>query len=213
MTGFPMISPDDALNRYRDWLLVETIGDIEQRISGTGGRYELLGISLLLRKLLSDGLLAESIKRHAWADIRFLATPARPPDQRDDGWTLVFSPGTEDFMNPTTELTLDGFMATTIAYARDTPVSVLQYVRHFAHMGGGVHLKKTPDTRNLNPLDDVIPLPSQSLLEATDGWLTPLAWAGAVVCRAVRPRLVGVYTVNEALAALARPYVPIAIDW
>jgi len=44
-----------SAQRIAEWLLVETVGDLEHRCREGATTYERLGISAILRRLLTDG--------------------------------------------------------------------------------------------------------------------------------------------------------------
>lgn len=144
-----------------EWLLLETMADIERRVQSVD-RYTVLGLAPLLRKLLVDGEpLLQAVRRNRRKPA--VAFPLRPfvlpGEERDrDGWNLVLAYGNDELVGDadTGALSLKQFLAAPVAAWRGMPLSVLDVIKHYAHVEGGVHLG-APDGEFNQRLIDLFP--------------------------------------------------------
>ncbi|ABK05755.1 hypothetical protein Arth_4318 (plasmid) [Arthrobacter sp. FB24] len=184
----PKIGPETML---AEWLFVETVADVRRRSEDPGGRsrYELLGIAPLLRKLLIDArpLLntVRAVRPEVPTEFRIKQWTA-PLVGRDDadlpyllrlgGPELVGGP--EDPALPK----LKHFIGATVGQVQGRALTVLEVVKYYANVDGGVHFgvpKDEPD----HVLGKVAPL----LLGHSTGQIEILAHLGTIVVDALTP--------------------------
>ncbi|MGO2750292.1 MAG: hypothetical protein ACTIA6_09605 [Pseudoclavibacter sp.] len=143
----PLDREDYGRLRYDRWLFLMTVSDIRERINKSGpSRYELLGLSPLLRKLLSDGpdtLLPTVRAQFRRTRIRFECKPVEPQldhvDEHGAQMTAILRPARAEFAERSESFNLDEFLKVPAAFYREQPVSVLEVIKYFAHVEGGVH--------------------------------------------------------------------------
>lgn len=133
-----------------EWLLLETLRDLRNRVATATTPYEQLGISALIRKLIADStksagpLIHTARRRTDLPTPTFEYTPFPIDTTRPD---IVIALADEHFTVPTVSSDLEGFLAATAGSYGGTPVSVLMLNRYFANVHGGVH-SGAPDTRS-----------------------------------------------------------------
>lgn len=138
---------DDAGRQHHaDWLFVETLRDLRERCAlplVSAERYWLLGIAPLLRKLLADGskTLVEVVARPA----------GRPqPTSYAEEFRVVPTYGAGKLMGlgiqpkfPTGDglggRDLGQFLTMRAGRVLDEDVRVVDVIRHYSHVEGGVH--------------------------------------------------------------------------
>ncbi|MDR6636968.1 hypothetical protein [Paenarthrobacter nitroguajacolicus] len=184
----PKIGPETIL---AEWLFVETVADIRRRSEDPGGRsrYELLGIAPLLRKLLIDASPLLNTVRAARPEvptefrIRQWTVPDRGRDDADlpyllrlGGPELVGRP--EDPALPK----LKHFIGATVGLVRGRPLTVIEVVKYYANVEGGVHFGVPKEDAD-RVLSDMAPL----LLGHSTGQIEILAHLGTIVVDALTP--------------------------
>ncbi len=174
-----------------EWLFVETVADVRRRGQGPGarGRYELLGIAPLLRKLLIDACpllyTVRTARPGVPTDFRIRQWSA-PDDSRDDadlpyllrlgGPELVGGP--EDPVLPK----LQQFIAARVGLVQGRPLTVREVVKYYANVEGGVHFG-VPKEQSDHVLSKVAPV----LLGQSTGQIEILAHLGTFVVDALTP--------------------------
>lgn len=183
----PVYPADDARigHHLAEWLLLRTMEDLEVRCRPGSDTYTLLGLSPLLRKLLTDHrpLVNGARARLQLPAPEFSFTPFEyPADEDTPEFRLLVGFAQDDFMTPTTTTGLKGFLNATIGYHRQDPVTVRNVIRYFANTHGGVHAG-TPDPGFER---EVQRFTVSSDLMAT-GWMQSLVRISAVTLRALEP--------------------------
>lgn len=174
-----------------EWLFVETVADVRRRSRDPGarGRYELLGIAPLLRKLLIDARPLLNTVRAARPDVPtgFRIRQWSAPDEgRDDtglpyllrlgGPELVGGP--EDPALPM----LQQFIGARVGLVQGRPLIVREVVKYYANVEGGVHFG-VPKEKADHVLSEIAPV----LLGRSTGQIEILAHLGAIVVDALTP--------------------------
>ncbi|OIU88677.1 hypothetical protein [Microbacterium sp. AR7-10] len=173
-----------------DWVFVESFRDLERRCSLglPSSRYELLGISALLRRLLVDKqplLHTVNASRHRKIEFRFReAEMMQAMDRADfDTWMVpLYAASGDAFSDPSAPARpLAAFFRATVGEVAREPVAVLDLVKYFAHVEGGVH--RFPPTTEFETLmaGMVTAIPATGW-----AWLSTLRAVGAVTVEALR---------------------------
>lgn len=184
----PEIGPETML---AEWLFVETVDDVRRRSQDPGvrGRYELLGIAPLLRKLLIDARPLLNTVRAARPDVSTdfrIRQWSAPDDSRYDadlpyllrlgGPELVGRP--EDPVLPK----LKHFIGARVGLVQGRPLTVREVVKYYANVEGGVHFG-VPEEDAQRVLSQMAPL----LLRRSTGQIEILAHLGTIVVEALTP--------------------------
>jgi hypothetical protein len=184
----PEIGPETML---AEWLFVETVADVRRRSQDPGarGRYELLGIAPLLRKLLIDARPLLNTVRAARPDVSTdfrIRQWSAPDDSRYDadlpyllrlgGPELVGGP--EDPVLPK----LKHFIGARVGLVQGRPLTVREVVKYYANVEGGVHFG-VPEEDAQRVLSQMAPL----LLGRSTGQIEILAHLGTIVVDALTP--------------------------
>lgn len=182
------IGPETML---AEWLFVETVADVRRRSQDPGrrGRYELLGIAPLLRKLLIDARPLLNIVRAARPDVStdFRIRQWSPPDDscydadlpyllRLGGPELVGGP--EDPVLPK----LKHFIGARVGLVQGRPLTVREVVKYYSNVEGGIHFG-VPEEDAQRVLHQMAPL----LLGRSTGQIEILAHLGTIVVDALTP--------------------------
>ncbi|MDR6141393.1 hypothetical protein QE375_000947 [Microbacterium foliorum] len=176
---------ETSARRIAEWLLVETVGDLEHRCRDGATAYDRLGISAVLRRLLTDRhkILHPAIARLALPKPVFHFTPYKKPYEHPEAKLRIAIA----FGNPSEEPrthsgNLEAFLASVAAYSFGEPVSVKDVIRQFAHTYGGVHLGKpgSPFERSVQRAGAVMPY-------AVAGWSKSLVGIATVTLDAIKP--------------------------
>jgi len=178
-------APGHETEYYARWLFLHTYDDLRDRVKAEeSDRYKILGISPLLRKLLIDGKsLAHVVRANAKeSPLKFAYTPhvSRPlrPEAR---W--VFASAWSDFFEPSVTTGLREFLAAPFGETRNSKTfTVKEYVLHYAHVEGGVHIGDPKDE-----LSAFLVKVTPTEIEMGFGLLRGLASIGTVVLAALRP--------------------------
>jgi hypothetical protein len=183
------LTPEISRRALTEWLFMNTIADLQRRADEEANRYEVLGISPLLRKLLLDAspLLNAAKRYHPEVDVRFhLAphTPKSPPVLFGQELEVMWSPGGDSLVGgiETPGLKAHQLVRAAVASSRGTAVSFGAVVKHFAHVEGGVH-HGTAESELSQFLFDLAPATHDHPADAVR-ILIPLA---RVVINGVRP--------------------------
>ena len=174
-----------------EWLLVETVADVRRRSEDPGARsrYELLGIAPLLRKLLIDGRPLLNTVRAARPEvptdfrIRQWSAPEDGQHGEDPPYLLRLGGpelvgGPEDPALPK----LKHFIGARVGVVRGRPLTVLEVVKYYANVEGGVHFG-VPEEDAQRVLSQMAPM----LLGQSTGQIEILAHLGAIVVDALTP--------------------------
>lgn len=133
-------------------LLIHSIRELDQILTDTerSDEYRLMKIAAILRLLLVDGTpLVDRVNRHMHIRLRFVVNNCQPPQNPTPTFWSV-----QDGLDPNTgvpglrsviELTKDQFLAQPLMLIEGLEISVLQLIRHLAHVEGAVH-KGVPKT-------------------------------------------------------------------
>lgn len=179
-------SQEDAARRLAEWLLIESVSDLAHRCRPEASRYERLGISAILRRLLMDRrpVLHLARKRLAIPSPTFAFTPIAEVDREPTAGNLVLtiSLGSVYSENPTTTGGADEFLAAATGFSYPSEVTVREAIRYFAHSYGGVHLGH-PETQ----FERVVQIVSASMPLLSDGWTHTLVGIAEVTTRALAP--------------------------
>lgn len=180
--------PTQASHNLAEWLLVHTLDDMEARTQPGQSRYGILGLAPLLRRALLDEspivhLARSRLKLHA---PRFECTPfvQSPPEPPVEGgrWLTVLRLSGESFSEPTIKFGVEKFLAAPIGQLRRDDVTVLQLIRYFAHVHGGVHIGK-PESA----LESLMQSIASASDEVAESWMEALRSIAVVTIRALRP--------------------------
>jgi hypothetical protein len=147
-------------------LFIKTLEELERRAQPENEAYDILMVSALLRKLLTDGL-TEAANRDRRIKIRYVANDypnlasVLPPSAGVTFWSLQdgFDPETSDIVRPV-EVSRDGLLARPVMTVLGEQVTVKDVVRYLANKAGGVHLSGPDDSkqRALAELDSTMEL-------------------------------------------------------
>lgn len=173
-----------AARRLAEWLLVESVHDLEHRSRPDATPYERLGIAGVLRRLLLDRhpVLQRARARLSIPAPEFTFTPMPRPVERHDTLRIAMSFGE---IAPTGEATtgdLESFLQAPAAYSFGEFVSVKDVIRTFAHAYGGVHLG-APENR----FERIVQRASSGLPLAKHGATSALAGLATVTLTGIRP--------------------------
>ncbi|WP_394254686.1 hypothetical protein [Pseudoclavibacter helvolus] len=146
----PFTFNEEARAKYERWLFVKTVADIESRLGhdAEASRYRILGLAPLLRKLIADkySLIHAPRRAHAGIPLEFRCSPTPFPSPGTspfpEGVRNLLSAPTADFAQESEHLDLDQFLAATVVWALEEPVTVRDVIRYYAHVEGGVHIGK-----------------------------------------------------------------------
>ena len=136
---------DESARRLAEWLLVESVDDLRMRSREGASRYERLGISAVLRRTLTDKrpVLPLARARLKLAPPMFSFTPWTGPDpEPTQGGLIKVFDWAHGFSIPTEMTDLDGLLKADVGHFFRKRVTVLDLIRYFAHVYGGVHLGK-----------------------------------------------------------------------
>lgn len=183
----PKIGPETML---AEWLLVETVVDVQLRSGdpGTRSRYELLGIAPLLRKLLIDSrpLLNTVLAARPAVPAEFRIRQWRASnDGRDDADLsyLLRLGGPELVGGPEhPALKLQQFIGARVGLVQGRPLTDLQVVKYYANVEGGVHFG-VPRKETDHVLGEMAPV----LLGHSIEQIEILAHLGTIVVDALTP--------------------------
>ena len=131
----------------KDGFFLETLHDVEKKLSTERGTYGLVKMSGLLRQLLLDSLI-DDVNRSRKCRIRYRAI-----DVHDVPFTAVILAGNptiysfQDALDPQTSMnehlardfTKEQFLQLVVAVADGEEVTVYETIVHAAHRLGGVH--------------------------------------------------------------------------
>lgn len=189
-----------------EWLFVETVADLRDRSEDpvSRSRYELLGIALLLRKLLTDRgepLLATVKRARQEVKIEFRIRPWQAPVGADDSLEyLVRLSGRELVGDAETEaLTADQFLAARVGLLEGRDLSAKQVIRYYAHIEGGVHFGD-PKEAGQEAMSKMGPV----LLGNTTGQIEILGHLGQIVVDALTPLCDSILTSPTIVPAMHR---------
>ncbi|SDL15925.1 hypothetical protein [Arthrobacter sp. ok362] len=184
----PEIRPEMML---AEWLFVETVADVRRRSQDPGarGRYELLGIAPLLRKLLIDARPLLNTVRAARPDVSTdfrIRQWSAPVDSRDDAGLpyLLRLGGPEVVGGPEDPALpkLKHFIGARVGLVQGRSLTVSEVVKYYANVEGGVHFG-LPKEKADHVLSEMAPV----LLGRTTGQIEILAHLGAIVVDALTP--------------------------
>lgn len=184
----PEIGPEMIL---AEWLFVETVADVRRRSQDPDarGRYELLGIAPLLRKLLIDARPLLNTVRVARRDvptdfrIRQWSAPVDGHDDADLPYLLRLGGpelvgGPEDPALPK----LQQFIGARVGLVQGRPLTVREVVKYYANVEGGVHFG-VPKEKADHVLSEMAPV----LLGHSTDQIEILANLGTIVADALTP--------------------------
>lgn len=189
------ITTQQAETQLARWLLPHRLKDLEERMDPAADRYTKLGISMILRSLILDGMNVESLARNRGAIQApvFEYTPYSIQKQSalgglhwmgDGAPVVMFAVTDEKFMTPSVRSGLRDFQAATVGQIESHPLSLAVFIRAYAHVLGGVHLG-----RPKNKADELLQAAAVAIDQSVDGWSTALQHIGAVTHRALTPIL------------------------
>jgi hypothetical protein len=175
-----------------EWLFVETVSDLRQRCRNPRerGRYQLLGIASLIRKLLVDAHPLVHTVRDVRREVplQFRIVPWAVPESKEadsipsldyylrlGGMEMVDGP--KDAALP-----LRAFLRASVGQADGEPLTVRDVVLYYSHVEGGVHFGTAND-----PTQRVLSSMAPLLLGHTTGQIQILAHIGAIVVDALIP--------------------------
>lgn len=189
-----------------EWLFVETVADLRDRSHDptSRSRYELLGIALLLRKLLTDRgepLLATVKRARQEVKTEFRIRPWQAPVVADDSLEyLVRLSGSELVGDAETEaLTADQYLAARVGLLEGRDLSAKQAIRYYAHVEGGVHFGD-PKEAGQEAMSSMVPV----LLGNTTGQIEILGYLGQIVVDALTPLCDSILTSPTIATAMHR---------
>lgn len=189
-----------------EWLFVETVADLRGRSHDpeSRSRYELLGIALLLRKLLTDRgepLLATVKWARQEVKTHFRIRPWQVPVGEDDSLEhLVRLSGPELVGDAqTAALTADQFLAARVGVLEGRDLSAKQVIRYYAHVEGGVHFGD-PKEDSQEAISSMVPV----LLGNTTGQIEILGYLGQIVVEALTPLCDSILTSPTIVPAMHR---------
>jgi hypothetical protein len=133
----------------RDRLFVETLHDLQERVSPTPkSEYDVLRAAGLLRQLLTDDApLLHQVNRERRLTIRFRANVREPSWKKVPGLPAPVFWMTADGLDPASgfpgrqveELPLDAFLAIVVMGIQDVELTVKDIIRQASHISGAVH--------------------------------------------------------------------------
>lgn len=176
---------EESAQRIAEWLLIESVEDLRDRTRADASRYDVLGISAVLRRTLSDrrpvlALSRARLKARA-PQFSFTAWSGQVAEPPPGGLMRVFD-SADNFDTPTVTTDLDGFLSAEAGRFFRDPVTVRTLIRCFAHAYGGVHLG-TPENEFERMAQRLVA--SHELL--TRGWETTLKQIAVVAADALTP--------------------------
>lgn len=186
------VNPDLILPRdISDWVFVESVRDLAQRYLEDAdlSRYQLLGISAILRRLLVDKQpLVHTVNQrwHRRLEFRYAEAALQPAMERGVPGTwmvpMYAASGGRFLDSSATPRNLKSFLNAVVGEFKRKPVTVLDLIRYFAHVEGGVH--RFPPSSEFEQLMSgvVTELPSTGW-----AWLSTLHAIGAVALEALAP--------------------------
>lgn len=179
----------EATRRTAEWLLVNTIPDIERRLAPGMSRYEVLGLAPILRRTLLDRppVFHVARKRLKIAAPSFRFTPYEPQpviqhDASGERRQLVLALADGGFALPGVAADIEGFVGAPVGQHLTEPLTVKTIIRYFAHVHGGVHVGPPED--DAHELMQTIGSPAGHLQEV---WMRPLRAIAAVTVETLRP--------------------------
>lgn len=184
----PKLGPEMML---AEWLLVETVADVQRRSEdpGTRSRYELLGIAPLLRKLLIDGRPLLNTVRTARPEVptEFRIRQWSASEDREHGQDLsyVLQLGGPELVGGPGDRALPKlkhFIGACVGMVQGRPLTVREVVKYYANVEGGVHFG-VPEQDAQRVLSQMAPL----LLGRSTGQIEILAHLGKIVVDALTP--------------------------
>lgn len=184
----PVIGPETML---AEWLFVETVADVRRRSQdpGTQGRYEMLGIAPLLRKLLIDARPLLNTVRAARPDVStdFRIRQWSAPDDSNydaDLPYLLRLGGPELVGGPTGPVLpkLRQFIGARVGLVQGRSLTVREVVKYYANVEGGVHFG-APREKADHVMSQMAPV----LLGRSTGQIEILAHLGTIVVDALTP--------------------------
>lgn len=183
----PKIGPETML---AEWLLVETVADVQRRSEDPGARsrYELLGIAPLLRKLLIDGhpLLntVSAARPEVPAEFRIRQWSARGDDRNYADLSYLLRLGGPELVGGPEHpaLKLQQFIGARVGLVQGRPLTVLEVVKYYANVEGGVHFG-VPRKKADHVLSGMAPV----LLGHSTEQIEILAHLGTIVVDALTP--------------------------
>lgn len=174
-----------------EWLFIETVADVRRRSQDPGarGRYELLGIAPLLRKLLIDARPLLSTVRAARpevpTDFRIRQWNAPGDSRCDADLPYLFRLGGPELVGGPDDPVLPKlkhFVGARVGLVQGRPLTVREVVKYYANVEGGVHFG-VPKEDAQRVLSQVAPL----LLGRSTGQIEILAYLGTIVVDALTP--------------------------
>lgn len=176
---------ESAARRLAEWILVESVPDLQRRTQPSATAYEQLGVAAILRRLLLDKhpVLHRARSRLGLPEPVFEFVPHREPEieRAPTGLQMQFQIGSLDRASPTHSTGLEGFLAARAGTLFGAPVTVRDVIRHFAHAHGGVHLG-APESSFERVVQRIASVaPGHSI------WTLGLASIGRVAARAMTP--------------------------
>ncbi|MGQ7313351.1 hypothetical protein ACUOFU_16720 [Microbacterium arabinogalactanolyticum] len=189
-----------------EWLFVETVADLRDRSHdpASRSRYELLGIALLLRKLLTDRgepLLATVKRDRLDVPTQFRIRPWQVPADADDSLEYLVRLSGPDLVGDaeTVALTADQFLAARVGLLEGRELSTRQVIRYYAHVEGGVHFGD-PREDGQEAMSSMVPV----LLGNTPGQIEILGYLGQIVVDALTPLRDSILTSPTIVPAMHR---------
>lgn len=196
------VPPREAEKRLARWLLPHRLRDLQSRLGEDADRYSKLGLSLIIRSLVIDGVNIEALARdrgkipapifsYTPYEVVPVSTPVLGGLHQMDGGSprLVLAVTGESFAIPTVQGNLAKFLKAPVGQFHDQPVSLQEFVRAFAHILGGVHLGRPKEEH-----ERLLQAAAAQVEPAIELWTSGLQPIGTVVHRALSP-------IAEAIAA------------
>jgi len=148
-------TPEVARVHHTDWLFLETMRDLRERMTLTPtpeNRYAILCIAPLLRKMIADGgkSLVQAVRRAStdrpkptFRGKPYEFGPIPHPDAK-----IIFGYSADGLLDPDASMTLEQFLKMPVGHAVKYELTVLDAVKHYANVEGGVHLGTSKSEAN-----------------------------------------------------------------
>lgn len=169
---------EDGRSHLAEWLFVETLDDIERRMSvATPSRYDMLMLAPLIRKLtIESPTLIEVLRRRKPRPVVvYRMNPHLPDPTLVSSGTGGFAVGDHTLVYPVQQMSPREFLNASVGEFSGQPLSVRTVIKHFSHVEGGVHLGSRDSTGAGDFVQALLPTMPHGLGEIGVRVLRPIA--------------------------------------